>query len=260
MVKNLNAIVLAAGKGKRLNAEVLPKVLYQLGGRPMILYVLELLEHLGLQQPTIVVGWQGKKVIELLGKRYNYVWQRKQLGTAHACWQARKAFQGKTGYTFVLNGDNPLIRPETLMRMVRRVQVTGATVAIASAKAPEELGLGRLITDAYGHVMRIVEEKNATTEQRRKFKWKNAGPWLVENKFLWQNLPKIAKNPVAKEYYLTDLLELAVEQGKRTIAVPVTDLREAIGVNTIQHLEEAEVALSRILNVSSSVIIRDKNP
>lgn len=247
VARNLHAIVLAAGKGKRLNAELLPKVLYQLGGRPMILYVLELLAQVGITKPIVVVGFQGKGVIEALSG-HHYVWQRRQLGTGHAVSQVRRYLVEKPGHTFIINGDNPLIQPTTLRRMVKRVEATGAAVAIASAKAPDDLGLGRLITDAYGHVVKIVEHKNATLEQRRKFRWKNAGPWLVENSFLWQALPKIKKNPVSKEYYLTDLLELAVEQGKRAIAVPVTNLTEAIGVNTLQHLKEAEKAYEESQN------------
>lgn len=239
---NLYAIVLAAGKGKRLNAELLPKVLYKLGGRPMILDVLESLKHIGIPKPIIVVGFQGEKVIELLGKQYNYAWQKQQLGTAHAALQAAPSLKKKSGHTFILNGDNPMVGPKTLKRMIARVGATKATLAIASAKAPDYLGLGRLITDKSGHVTKIVEEKNATAAQRKNFKWKNAGPWLVENTFLWHNLPKIAKNSISKEYYLTDLLELAVEQGKRAIAVPVTDVTEAIGINTLKHLELAQKA------------------
>jgi len=242
MPKNLNAIVLAAGKGKRVNARGLPKVLYQLDGKPMILFVLELLRAIAISKPIIVVGWHGAKVVKAAGKKYRYVWQRRQLGTAHAAWQAHSLLQGKSGYTFVVNGDNPMFKPATLKRMIARVKATGATLAIASAKAEDQLGLGRLITDQSGHVIKIVEEKNATTDERRRFKWKNAGPWLVENKFLWQTLPKIAKNPISVEYYLTDLLELAVAEERRAIAVPVSDVSEAIGVNTLEHLELAEKA------------------
>ncbi|MBI3260917.1 NTP transferase domain-containing protein [Candidatus Berkelbacteria bacterium] len=239
---NLHAIVLAAGKGKRLNAELLPKVLYELGGHPMILYVLESLKGIGIPKPIIVVGFQGEKIIELLGKQYDYVWQSRQLGTAHAALQAAPYLKNKSGHTFILNGDNPMVQPKTLKRMIARVGATKATLAIASAKVPDTLELGHLITDKNGHVTKIVEEKNATTAEKSRFKWKNAGPWLVENKFLWHNLPKIAKNPISKEYYLTDLLELAVGQGKRAIAVTVTDISEAIGINTLKHLELAQKA------------------
>ncbi|MFY9484201.1 MAG: NTP transferase domain-containing protein [Patescibacteria group bacterium] len=239
---NLYAIVLAAGKGTRINSNDRPKVLYQLSGRPMIRRTVEALKDLAISRPIIVVGFHGDKVMKELGRNYQYVWQKPQLGTAHAAQQARKFLANKSGHTFIVNGDNPLVSVVTLRRMIERVKKTGATLAIASAKAPNYLGLGLLITDKSGHVTKIVEEKNTTAAQRKNFNWKNAGPWLVENKFLWQNLPKIAKNPISKEYYLTDLLELAVEQGKRAIAVPVTDISEAIGINTLKHLELAQKA------------------
>ncbi|MBI3495647.1 hypothetical protein HY065_03420, partial [Candidatus Berkelbacteria bacterium] len=99
-----------------------------------------------------------------------------------------------------------------------------------------------------GHVVKIVEEKNATALQKKQFKWKNAGPWLVKNKFLWQALPRIKKNKRSGEYYLTDLLELAVQAGHRAIAVPVAHVSEATGVNTIEHLKDAQTIYEKSLN------------
>lgn len=236
----LHGIILAAGKGKRMRSKNLPKVLYQLAGKPLIGYVVESLEQLGVDNPVIVVGFQGQKVIETLGSIYRYAWQKKRLGTAHAALQARPFLQGSTGYTFILYGDNPLLSAATLRRIVQDVEKKRATVAVAAAKAPEELGLGHIVTNKAGIVVDIVEKKVATEEIKKEYPWQNAGGWLVENQFLWQALPKIKKHPISGESYLTDLVGLAVEAGKKVIAVPVADPAEAIGVNTAQHLQQAQ--------------------
>lgn len=238
----LNAIILAAGKGKRMRSKDLPKVLHQLNGKPVLEYVLGTIREVGIRAPIIVVGFQGQKIIDKF-PNYRFVWQKSQEGTAHAALQTRDLLKDKDGYTFILYGDNPLLSADTLKRITDEVKNQKATVAIASAKASEELELGHIVTDEQGDVTGIVEKKVADEETKRRYPWQNAGGWFVENKWLWEALPKINKNPVSGESYLTDLVELAVKDDKKVIAVPVADPAEAIGINTKEHLKQAEIWL-----------------
>lgn len=235
----LNAIILAAGKGKRMGSKTLPKVLYELDGKPILSYVIKNIRSVGVPDPVIVVGFQGQKIIDRFSN-CRYVWQKKRLGTAHAALQAKPLLKGNPGYTFVLYGDNPLLSADTLKRIVTAVQKQKATVGVAAAKAPEELGLGHIVTDKNGHVIDLIEQKVATKEIKHNFPWQNAGGWLVENRFLWPALRRARKNPITKEYFINDLVGLAVKSNKKVIMVPVKDPHEAIGINTLEHLKQAQ--------------------
>lgn len=235
----LHAIILAAGKGKRIGSKTLPKVMLQLAGKPVLSYVLETIRELGIRDPIIVVGFRGKKIIDAF-PNYRYVWQKKRLGTAHAALQVRSFLERLPGYTFILYGDNPLLSVDTLKRIIQEVENKKAIVGLSVAQAPDELELGIVVTDPKMHIKEIVEQKVATAELGKTHRWRNTGSWLVDNQWLWQALPKIRKHPKSGEYYLTDLAYLAKKLGHTAVAVPVADPAEAVGINTSEHLKEAE--------------------
>lgn len=235
----LHAIILAAGLGKRIRSTETPKVMLELNGKPILSYILETLREVGISDPVIVVGFQGQKVINVF-PNYRYVWQKSQEGTAHAALQAKDLFKNKDGYTFILYGDNPLLSADTLKRIVKEVQTKNAMLGLSVAQAPTELELGVVAIDDDMRIKEITEQKVATPELNKNYPWRNTGSWLVENKWLWEALPKIKKHPVSDEYYLTDLASLANKLGHTAIAVPVTDPHEAIGINTQEHLKQAE--------------------
>lgn len=241
MAKNIYAIILAGGKGTRLNAKKIPKVLYPVNGRPMVSYLVKMLHQGGINKPMMVIGFQGQKVVDTFGNMVRYVWQRKRLGTGHAVAQAKSILAGQPGLTFVLNGDHPFFRWSTLECMIKVRQKTGATIVITACELPEEYPYGRIILDEQGFVKRIVEEKNASPEEK-KTRLKNVGLYLFDNTWLWQAMPKLKKDRVSGEYYITDLIELAVSQGKKVAIAPLSDPHEAIGINTHENLEVAEKA------------------
>ena len=245
MKNNLFIIILAAGKGIRINAIDCPKVMFPLKGKPMIGYFADTIKTLKPQKTIFVVGYYGQQVIDYMKQfgTYDYVWQKEQLGTGHAAEQAGSLLRGKNGITIIVNGDNPLFRVETMLKMVEELKKQNAVLAISSANLDtEQFPYGRIVIDNTGHVIKVVEAKNCSL-QELKIKELNCGLYVADNSWLWDNIGKIQKNNVSQEFYITDLVEIANQEKKRVIAVPVLDKREAIGINTKENLQEAEEAL-----------------
>jgi bifunctional UDP-N-acetylglucosamine pyrophosphorylase/glucosamine-1-phosphate N-acetyltransferase len=157
---------------------------------------------------------------------------------------AAPILEHQKGVTLILSGDHPLIKPETLQKLAQAVE-HGATMAILSGHmdSPHFDSLGRIITDSHDNVKKIVEVKNAT-EAEKAIRHMNLGTYAVDNAWLWQTLKKVGKDPVTSEYYLTAIIGMAVEEGKTVTAVEIEDEHEAIGINTPEHLQEAEASLT----------------
>lgn len=244
MKNNLFMIVLAAGKGTRINADDIPKNMFPINGKPMIGYFSSTIAALKPNIAIFVVGFHGQQIIDYLQQlgNYEYVWQKEQLGTGHAAAQAENLLKGKNGTTIIVNGDSPFYRPETMLNMTQELKNQNTVLAISAAELnPEQFPYGRIITDSIGHVTRVVEAKNCTS-QELSIKQLNCGLYIVDNQWLWDNIGKIQKNDVSQEYYITDLVAIANQEGKRVIAVPIVDKQEAIGINTKEDLQEAEAA------------------
>ncbi len=239
-MKDIHAIVLAAGRGKRMQSKSLPKVLFKIGGQPMLSYVFKSLAASGIESPIVVIGFMGKKIVAAFPSQ-RYVWERRQLGTGHAVTKARPLLEGQSGCTLIINGDQPFFRPSTLKRLSEAVTKQGAAVAVLTGlmESEEFDAFGRVVTDAAGHILRIVELKDAS-ETEKKIRLMNLGGYAVDNAWLWPALRKLKKSPVSGEYYITDIVSLAVAKGKKVIAIPIEDKGEAIGINTLAHLAEAE--------------------
>ncbi len=245
-MENIYAIILAAGKGTRMNSEALPKVLFPLGRQTMLEHALAPIHAFGIEKPVIIIGFLGHLVKEKLGPAYVYVNQEQQLGTAHAVLMARPVLEGKKGCTIIVTGDHPFFKVETLQRLTDAVLVKGATISVLTIQSaePEFDAFGRVITDNDGHVLRIVEKKDANPEELSA-SLRNLSAYAVDNSWLWPVLERIEKSPVSGEYYLTDIVGEAVREGKKVFAVPITDPAEALGINTPEHLAEAEQILAR---------------
>lgn len=243
--KLLHIVILAAGKGTRMNAVDKPKVMFPLHGQPMIGLFAPTIAELKPDTCIFVVGFHGQQVIDYMSARgdYGYVWQREQLGTGHALMQARDLLKSKSGVTLVSNGDNPLFSVATMKKMIRDMEKEDAVVAIASSRLdPDQYPFGRIVRDKTGHVTKVVEVKNCTPEELA-IPDLNSGLYAFDNTWLWENIDSIERNDVSKEFYITDLIEIANSDGKRVIAVPVAHDSEAIGINTLDNLAQAEDAL-----------------
>lgn len=236
-------VILAAGKGTRMGGNV-PKVLVMLKNKPLVLYVLGEIEKINqLAKPVIVVGYMADKAKAVLGNDYIYAVQDKQLGTAHALLAARKKI--KADNILVLNGDMPFIKAESLKALIALHFKSGGKISMLTAQAPNFKGLykslehaGRIVRGTNHEIVGIVEFKDASTGQK-KIKEINPNIYMFKTEWLWENLAKIQNKNSQQEYYLTDIVELAVRNGQRVRSLMV-NAKETLGINTKEDLKLAE--------------------
>lgn len=241
----ITAILLAAGQGTRMKSD-LPKVLHPIAGKPMIWHSLETVKQVTTEKPVVVIGHGADAVAEFLGDSAETVIQEPQLGTGHAVMQAASLLKGKTDYVVVCYADMPLLRAETLQKLVQTQKQNQGPLSMLTVIADAPRGFGRILRGAQGTVNAIVEEYVATPEQLR-IKELNVGGYCFSADWLWSALPRIPLSPKG-EYYLTDTVELAVKDGLTVQAALMDDLEETIGVNTRVHLSEVEAVLRRRIN------------
>lgn len=242
----VTAILLAAGQGTRMKSD-LPKVLHPIAGRPMIWHSLEAVRQAAAEKPVVVIGHGAEKVTAFLGGSAATVIQEPQLGTAHAVLQAESLLKGKTDLALVCYADMPLLRGETLKRLVETQKNNTGPMSMLTVINDDPRGFGRIVRNAQGTVEAIVEEYVATPEQLA-IRELNVGAYCFDADWLWEALARIEKNPRKGEYYLTDTVELAVKAGLTVQAAVMEDAREAIGINTRVHLSEVEAEMRRRIN------------
>lgn len=237
----VTAVLLAAGQGTRMKS-ALPKVLHPLCGKPMLWHVLEALKSATTEKPVVVIGHGADAVQNYLGDSADCVLQEPQLGTGHAAMQAEALLKGKTDYVIVTYADMPLLRGETFQRLVETQRLNPGPFSLVTATTKNPRGFGRIVRKADGTVAAIVEEYVATPEQQ-KIKELNVGAYCFKADWFWDALQRIEKNPKKGEYYLTDIVEIAVKDNLPVQAVLHDDFSETIGINTRVHLSEAEAAM-----------------
>lgn len=241
---SLSVIILAAGQGSRMGSTY-PKVLQILAGKPLLHYVLETSYGLGPQQTLVVRGYKGE-LLQDKCKHFavDWVWQNEQLGTGHAVQSAYQYLSNQTDRVLVLYGDVPLIRAATLQKLLNNTPDNA--VGILTAVMPDAAGFGRIIRDKQNNVISIVEEKDATEEQI-KINEINTGIYVLPYKSLNSWLAKLQANNNQKEYYLTDIIAMAVEDRVSVLAHTVENLLEVTGVNSQQELANLERAYQKEL-------------
>lgn len=253
----VSVLVLAAGHGTRMRSSV-PKVLHPLSGKPLIRYAIETANALSDQKPTIVIGHGAEAVRQAVGENADFVLQEPQLGTGHAVLCAQPTLESKAGQVLVFAADMPLLTAETLKALIDLQKESGSVMAMMSIISAQPRGFGRVIRNAAGDAVAIVEEAHATPEQLR-INELNAGVYCFDSRWLWPALKQI-KISTKGEYYLTDLLQIAVEQGKPVKVHTAGDASEALGINTRVHLAEAGNVLRQRVNTAlmlSGVTITD---
>lgn len=242
----VTAVLLAAGQGTRMKSS-LPKVLHPLCGKPMVWHVLEALKQAATEKPVVVIGHGADAVKKYLGNSADCVLQEPQLGTGHAALQAESLLKGKTDLVIITYADMPLLRGETFARLVETQRLNPGPLSLVTVFADDPRGFGRILRNAEGTVSAIVEEYVATPEQQ-KIKELNVGAYCFKADWLWDALHRIPKNEKKGEYYLTDVVELAVKENLPVLAVVHDDFSETIGINTRVHLAEAESAMRMRIN------------
>ena len=233
---DLVAVILAAGMGTRMRS-ARHKILHHVGGDPMISHILDALADAGVARPLMVVGHLAEQVRGVVGERAQYVVQEPLLGTGHALQEAIRALDWVPKKLLVLCGDTPLIRPSTLSRMISALN-EGLVMTILAARMVNPSGYGRIVRDARGRVAAVVEEADAS-EAERAIDEINSGLYCFDGPWLASNLEKIRRSPKG-EYYLTDVVALAIEQGREVVAVEAEDPHEVMGINDRLQLAEAD--------------------
>jgi len=245
MSDNLDVIILAAGLGRRMKSET-NKVLHRAAGRPLIDYVIDLASQISERPPVMVVGHQREVVQQHVGDRARYAVQEPQLGTGHAVLQAVDVLGGdvRGRKILILSGDVPLTRPETLKRLVEEHQRSGNALTLLTMNLEDPALYGRVVRDSDGAVTKIVEAKDAN-DQQRQIREVNAGIYLFDSEHLSDNLRRLSTNNAQGEYYLTDLIGMLRQSGKRVGAMVIDDPVEALGVNSRTELASVEAEIQR---------------
>jgi bifunctional UDP-N-acetylglucosamine pyrophosphorylase/glucosamine-1-phosphate N-acetyltransferase len=246
----VHVVILAGGKGTRMKSD-LPKVLHPVKDVPIITRLLSAVTQV-CEKPTIIVGHKAEEVINATHNKFHYVEQKEQLGTGHAILMARESLKDNPEITsvVVLPGDHPLVSVETISKLIENHSKSDAAVSLGTAKIEDGdprlmifNNYGRIIRDKHGKVDRIVEYKDATNDERE-VKEFNLSYYCFDAAWLWENIGKLGNSNASKEYYLTDLVHMAKEQGRHVDSYVITNVVECLGINSPEQLKMVEDAIA----------------
>ena len=219
----------------------LPKVLHKLQGKALVDYVLDESEFLKPIESILVVGFKKEQVISHTNNRSNlkYVTQREQLGTGHAVLQTEELLKNKKGHILILYGDVPNIKASTLQPIVDDHIINDRDLTLITAEIDNPTGYGRIIRDKNGSLLKIVEEKDCSDDEKMIKEW-NPGIYIFKTPKVFEILNNIKTNNASKEYYLTDAIGLAQQSNMQIKAIKIANSDEVLGINTTEQLEELE--------------------
>lgn len=239
MTDPIAAVILAAGKGTRMKSDR-HKVLHPIAGRPMLLHLIDSLDRAGATRRVVVVGASGEQVEAAVAATGSEIaWQHEQLGTAHAALQAKAALADFDGVAIVCFGDTPLLSTDTVARLAARLLAVDApTVAVLGFRPANARAYGRIIADADGTIRKMVEFKDASADERA-VDLCNSGVTAVRTRDLWRLLEAVGNDNAAREYYLPDVVTLAIAEGGRAVAIE-TGEDEVAGINSRGELAAVE--------------------
>ena len=259
MENDMMAIVMAAGKGTRMKSKK-SKLVQKIYGKEIVKRAVENAEKAGVNNIVAVVGYMKEEVMAVLGNSVQYAVQEEMLGTGHAVMQASKYLEGKKGKVLELNGDVPLLRPETLNRLLNKSIENKECATLLTAIYDNPKGYGRIVRDEGGNIEAIVEEKD-TNDEQKEIKEINAGIYCFDIEALLEALKEIKPNNAQGEYYITDVISIMNAKGLKTGAVIVEDNTEILGVNDRVQLELLTKVLQMRINtehMKNGVTIEDK--
>jgi len=237
------AVVLAAGKGTRMKSE-LPKVLCEADQRPLVAYVIDALRAAAIDRIVLVVGYRAALVRERFADQADieFADQTEQLGTGHAVMVCRDLLQDHEGPVVVVTGDSPMLQPESLQRLLQQYRERSPACVLGTLKHQQPQGLGRIVRDEAGGFAAIVEEKDAS-DQQRQIDEVNMSTYVFDCQPMLSCLDRLSNRNQQGEYYITDVPGILLADGKEVLALPVLKPVEALSVNTVEDLEQVETAL-----------------
>jgi len=247
MKNKIAAVILAAGKGTRMNEGMSsdkPKVMYEILGKPMIDYSVKNIKDSGIKDVVLVVGYKKEQIMDYFGAKVEYAVQEEQLGTGHAAMMAESNLKGKGDAVLVCYGDMPLYKSETIKKLIDRYDTEKPTIAMLTVifDDPVRWAFGRIVRDEQGEIIAIREQKDCA-EDELNIKECNPGFYIFDADWLWDNFKKLKSDNAQKEYYLTDMIGIAKLQGKKIISTQVSEETEVLGINTPDQLNEVEEIL-----------------
>lgn len=242
--EDMKVVIMAAGEGTRMRSS-LPKVLHQAAGKCLVEWVADAARAV-TEKPVLIYGNGGEAIRERFGEVFTYALQAQRLGTGHAVMAAREQIAGSK-YTIVLAGDMPLVRPETIKRLAEEAVAADCDCMLLTASPEKTPAYGRIVRDAQGKICRIVEDKDATPEQKQ-IKELNISFYCFKTPALLEALDQLKPENAQHEYYLTDCIQVLYEAGKEVRSIDIGDMQECMGVNTRVQLAEAEAALRARIN------------
>lgn len=254
------AIVMAAGKGTRMKSKK-SKLVHKIYGKEIIRRAVENAKRAGIEEIITVVGYQKEQIQEVLGDSVKYAIQDEQLGTGHAVMKAAKLLEGKSGKVLILNGDHPIMRPETLRNLVEESNKRGESATILTMVHDQMIPYGKIIHDNNGMIKEIVEHKDCNEEQLQ-IKEVNLGMYCFDIQDLLESLKCLKNDNAQKEYYLTDVIKIMYDKGLKTGSIVVSDNAEVLGVNDRMDLQILTKALQLRINtehMKNGVTIEDIN-
>lgn len=238
-MKNVSAVILAAGKGVRMQSD-LPKVFHKLAGKPLLQHVIETVQSLGIKDIYVVVGYKKELIIDYFKNwQVTFVSQDEQLGTGHAVRMVEPHLKEFSGTVLVLAGDVPLLSVQTLQKLIDFHVLHKASATDLTAELPDAGNYGRIIRDKDGHIVRIVEKKDASSDEL-KIKEINTGTFCFNAKDLFNALSLVRAENVQKEYYLTDTIEILKRKSRPVYAYLTPDHKKTLGINTKEELAALE--------------------
>ncbi|MBN2436877.1 MAG: NTP transferase domain-containing protein [Spirochaetes bacterium] len=234
----MRAIVLAAGKGVRMNSS-LPKVLHRINNKPLVQHVIDSLNKVNVELVCVVVGYKADDVQNAIGDSVCYAFQKEQLGTGHAVLQAEPYFKDYSGLIIIACGDAPFVTAKSFKKLISVCSEEKCKAAVLTMICDDPYGYGRIIKDENDNVVGIVEEKDAS-DSIKQINEVNCGTYVVDSSLLFEGLKSVGTDNAQNEYYLPDIVKYITSKGYIVKSSVLSDNREGIGINSQKELEQAE--------------------